>query len=51
MKNVINLAGQISDTKLLADLDAGNRQYGTRSAPPEGLASPSSASFPRTLPE
>lgn len=22
MKNVINLAGQISDTKLLADLDA-----------------------------
>ena len=36
MKNVINLAGQISDTKLLADLDAEIASTERAAHPPEG---------------
>ena len=36
MKNVINLAGQISDTKLLADLDAEIASTARAAHPPEG---------------
>lgn len=36
MKNVINLAGQISDTKLLADLDAEIARTERAAHPPEG---------------
>lgn len=36
MKNVINLAGQISDTKLLADLDTEIASTERAAHPPEG---------------